>query len=352
MKPLEDSKLIVESEVGESTGGRKPILYDINSHGFYVLGIDISRTYTQIVIVDLKMNLIDKYRFQMNEFFSPEETINTISSITHDAMKSLSIDMNMLLGIGVGTVGPLDRDKGIMANPKNFMSSQWINVPIRKMLSNKFNTPVIVDNGANTAALGEFLFGEGKGLKNIAYINCGIGIRTGAISSGNIVRAINDAEDTFGHMIIDMDGDLCSCGNYGCVECYSSINSITSKFVSQIKKGRFSKITKLLGKIEYIDICIAAEENDELAREVIMSGAAAFGAGLANYINLLSPQLVVLSGPLIKHSNLFYQVSTDVALKKYYHKGESKIVFSKGGYFKDNAISMGAAATLVEELLK
>jgi predicted NBD/HSP70 family sugar kinase len=88
----------------------------------------------------------------------------------------------------------------------------------------------VIDNGANTTILAEYNFGAGKGYQNIAYFNCSTGIRTGAISAGTIVRTINDAEDAFGHMVIKVDGEPCSCGNYGCIDCYSSIYAIIQKY--------------------------------------------------------------------------------------------------------------------------
>jgi predicted NBD/HSP70 family sugar kinase len=116
--------------------------------------------------------------------------------------------------------------------------------------------------------------------------------------------------------------------------------------------GRNSIIVKPMDQIDYIDICCAAEENDELSREVILGAATAFGAGLANYINLLSPELVILCGPLIKHSTLFYQTSTEIALKKHYLRENARIRFSRGGYFKDSVIAAGAAAMVSEYALK
>jgi predicted NBD/HSP70 family sugar kinase len=220
------------------------------------------------------------------------------------------------------------------------------------MIEQELQLPAIIDNGANTAVLAEYYFGAGRGLENIAYFNCGVGIRTGVISSGTIVRTVNDAEDAFGHMVVDVDGELCSCGNYGCVECYSSIPSITKRFRSELKKGRSSLIMKPSEEINYIDICAAAEEKDELAREVIINAAAIFGAGLSNYINLLNPGLVILSGPLIKSSTLFYETSTHISSKRHYLKEGNKVTYSRGGYFKDKAIAVGAAVELLEEVLK
>lgn len=198
------------------------------------------------------------------------------------------INPKIILGVGIGTVGPLDREKGILFNPPNFPAPGWVNVPLKDILEKEIDLPITVDNGANTAVLVENIFGAGKGFSNMAYFHCGIGIRTGAIAGGKIVRTINDAEDAFGHMIIDVDGEQCNCGNFDCVDCYSSIPAIVTKFITALKKGRVSNTTTPLDQMQYSDICAAAEEDDDLAKEIIVEAATILGSGLANYINLLN----------------------------------------------------------------
>ena len=348
MQQLVDYELIVESGIGESSGGRKPSLYDVNSKKIFICGIDLSRTYTRIIITDLKMNIIFRDQFTMNESHTPEKTLDKIAAVIHDALDKLGIDKCHLLGAGIGTVGPMDRSRGLMINPVNFPAKGWCDVPIGAILSDKLKCPVIIDNGANAAVLSEYLFGDGKKFGSIAYFNCGVGIRTGAITSGTVIRTMNGTEDSFGHMTIDVDGEPCSCGNFGCIECYSSISAIERNFITSFKKGRSTSVSKDIHEIGFIDICNAADQNDTLAKEVISGAAAIFGAGLANYINLLNPGLIILSGPLIKNSKLFYDTCTEIALKKHYSKGEDKVIFSRGGYFKDDAISVGAAAMVAE----
>lgn len=350
MQPLIDDNLIIETEVGESTGGRRPAMYDVNPNRYYIIGVDISRTYTRIVITDMKMRIARQEL--LAQCGSPDKTVKSISVSINSLMDQLSISKSSILGIGVGTVGPLDREKGIMTTPHNFSTNDWVNVPLKDMMENETGLPTLIDNGANTAVLAEYLFGIGKGFDNIAYFNCGIGIRTGAVASGTIVRTINDAEDVFGHMVIDVDGEPCTCGNYGCIECYSSIYAITKKFISELKKGRTSSIPEPIDKIDYIDICNSAEAKDALAKEVIENAAAILGVGLANYINLINPQLVILSGPLIKHSRLYFDYSTQTALKRIYSKGEHRVSFCKGGFFGDYTMAVGAAVMVMEEILK
>lgn len=352
MQSLEENNIIVRKCIGESTGGRKPILYDVNLCEFYIIGIDISRLYTQVVITNLKMEILYEESFHMDYSCSPEETVGRIVKIINKAYTNLRLDLIKLLGIGLGTVGPLDIKNGIMISPINFSAPGWYNVPIKAILEEEFRCPVIIENGANTAVVAEYFYGVGKGFSNISYFNCGIGIRTGTISAGSLIRTINNKEDAFGHMIIDIDGEQCKCGNFGCIECYSSIHAIIKKFSTEIKKGRQTIIDKTLKDIQYKDICIAAEKDDNLAKEIIIDSALILGTGLANYINLLNPGLVILSGPLIMNSKLFYDECIKIALKKLHSIKDKRIIFNRGGHFKGNAISVGAAALVIERYLE
>lgn len=352
MKPLEEKKIIVQKCIGESTGGRKPILYDVNICDFYIIGVDISRTYTQIVIVNLKMEMLYKEMFYMDSSCSPLETVNKIAQIINEAYKNLRLDTIKLLGVGLGTVGPIDIKNGIIISPVNFPAPGWSNIPIKAMLEEKLGCTVVMESGSNSAAVAEHYYGSGKGFENISYFNCGVGIRTGTITSGNLIRTANDEEDAFGHMIIDIDGEKCKCGNYGCIECYSSISSIIKKFTAQIKKGKQTSTYKSLDEIKYKDICIAAQQGDDLAKNIISEAALVLGTGLVNYINLLSPKVVILSGPLIMNSKLFYEVCVDTVLRKLYSHRRKNVIFSKGGYFKENAMAVGAAAMVMEKFLE
>ena len=348
MQPLEELKLIAGSETGESTGGRKPVLYDIDSRRYYLIGIDISRTYTQVVLTNLKMQPIKRYRFEMNCESTPKLTLSIILSWIREVQEKISRQNGSIIGMGIGTVGPLDRNSGVVLNPENFEAPGWENIHLKSIFEKRLEIPVVIDNGANAAVLAETCFGIGKGIKNVIYINCGVGIRTGLISSGVFVRNINDSEDAFAHMIIDLNGEKCSCGNRGCIETYSSIYSIAERF-SELKK---STAEKPQDKYSYVDICKAAEVNDGSARKIIVEGAEIMGVGLANLIKLLNPGIVILSGPLIKHSGLFYEKCTETALDKIRTHGAGKLFFSNGGYFNENAISVGAAALVLENLLE
>jgi len=326
---LIDKKIIIEADIGESTGGRKPNLYDVNQSEFYIIGIDISRTYTKIVITNLKLKIIEE------RLLSHEYKIENISEIIPTLIKNicmeLRIEKSSIVGIGIGIIDGF--------NIK----------PLYDVLDKELDTIICVDNGANAAVIGEYNFGIGKGKKNIAYINCGVGIRTGIISSGVLIRTINNLEDAFGHMIVDVNGELCSCGNHGCIESYVSISNITKKFIDEIKEISGSYLNKKLDNINYRDVCNLAENKNEVTVNVIKNSALYFGIGLANYMKLFNPELIILSGPLIQHSKLFYDTAIEIAFQKCHIKNNN-IQFSNGGHYKDNSIAVGACAMVIQKL--
>lgn len=346
MKNLNDKKLIMEVGTSESTGGRKAVEYSAAQTGIYVIGVDISRTYVKIIVSNLKLTILAKEEFYMDDSFTPEKTVEKIVYILEQKLVELSIDKNEVIGIGVGTVGPLNREKGIMLNPKNFFNENWNDVHLKDMIESRISIPCFIDNGANMAVLSEYLFGKGKSLKSIVYIHCGIGIRSAVITDGSIIRTINDSEDAFAHMIVDLNGEKCICGNRGCVESYASIKSVVRRFNlrantlnrEEIKDENYKKILNL------------AMQNDELAKEVINKGAETLGVGLANLTKLLNPQLIILCGPLVNNYELYYKVCVDIFYKN--NCLNNKVIFSRGGKFKEDDIAVGSALMVIENYLR
>jgi len=345
MKTLEDKKVVMVYGESDSTGGRKAVEYDVTQTGAYVIGIDLSRTYVKLVLTDMKLSILKKEQFLMDESYSPEKTIENIIFIIKQMLSDLYIEKKEVLGIGIGTVGPLDREKGIILNPKGFFNRNWANVPIKAMLEKGFSIPCFIDNGANTAVLAEYLYGKGKGLKSVVYIHCGIGLRSAIITDGIIIRTMNDRADAFGHMIVDRNGEVCSCGNSGCIEGYSSIDSIIKKINSKSKHGK-----SLISEINYRETLKSELQNNAFAIEVINQGTEILGIGLSNLVRLLNPELVILSGPLIMNFEHYYEKSIEI-----FHSinpMDNRVTFSKGGKFQEEVIALGAAAMAMEVYLK
>lgn len=350
MKNLYEKNLIVEIGKSESTGGRKAAEYEVVSNGFYVIGIDLSRTYVKIIITNLKIEVLMEEQFTMRDSFSPEKTVEKISELIEAMLLRLSINKNQVLGIGVGTIGPMDREKGILLNPKNFFNHDWVNVSLKSMLESKISITCFIDNGANTAVLAENLFGKGKNLKSVVYIHCGVGIRTAIINDEIIIRTMNDTEDAFAHMIVDVNGEKCVCGNNGCVESYSSMDAIVKKYSYQINSEKSVNGNLQIKEENYKAILELALKKDKAVMAILDKGAEIFGVGLANLVRLLNPQLVILSGPLIMNYSPYYDMCIEA-----FHKNNclnNEVIFSKGGMFKENVIAVGASLMVIEYYLR
>lgn len=106
----------------------------------------------------MKLCVLKKEDFLMEQSYSPKKTVEKIILIIEQMLSDLNVKKNEVLGIGLGTVGPIDREKGIILNPKNFLNNNWLNVPIKEMIEGRLKIPCFIDNGANTAVLGEYLY--------------------------------------------------------------------------------------------------------------------------------------------------------------------------------------------------
>lgn len=350
---LINAGFINATETGESTGGRKPQLFSLNPNAGYVIGIDIARMYTRVALMDLNCIVLKSEAFGMFEDSTPEKTIDKICTLISDFCSG--IDRDKLLGIGVGTVGPIDREKGIILTPANFPNAGWENIPIKNLLQEKTKLMTLIENGVNAAALGEYLNGSGKGFGNVAYITAGIGLRLGLVTNGKLVSNINNYRGGFGHLKVDNTGPSCYCGNVGCLETFFSISAILRRFKNEIEKGRSSsalqKVEFDISAINLDTFCDAVESLDPLANEILEAAAKYMSTGLLAIENIVAPELVILGGPLIKKCDLLYQRSVKMALESMQKCSPSIIQFSKGT-FEENAVVVGVGNLVLDYYLQ
>lgn len=352
---LLDQKQIIESGVGESSGGRRPHLYEVNVNASYLIGIDISRTYTKILLMDQKLTVLDEARLKMDHTTTPDLTISIIIRKIKSILYERQLSHNSILGIGIGAIGPLDHEKGMILNPSQFLATEWVNVPIQKELSTGLGIDVFIDYGVNTAALAEYEHSFSKTYQNMIYIIKGVGSRAGIIIDGRLKNSqANVNVHGQGHMIVDIHGRKCTCGSNGCVQAYSSIHAITADIKDSLKKGRKSFLLDCVNNIENIqfeDICQAVNNNDPLCSEIVDKAAHYTGIGLSNLINILQPELIILSGPTYRNMDLFYNTVKKIA----YNRSKAlypdiEIIFSRG-ILGENATAIGAGQLVMNHYL-
>ena len=200
-------------------------------------------------------------------------------------------------GVGIGAPGPLNREKGRVIFTPNL---RWTNMPLRDRIGNALGLPASLDNDANCAMLGEHWVGAAKGAKNAVCFTIGTGIGGGIVMDGKLVHGASDVAGESGPITIELNGRRCGCGNDGCLEAYASGPAIARRACEAIDAGAVSEISTMAcndpSAITAQTVFEAAARGDALADELVRDTARYRGVGIANMLNILNPEVVVICG--------------------------------------------------------
>jgi len=347
LEELLTERIIEASGFGSSTGGRKPILYRANAAYRYMIGFEISRISSSVALYDLQMNPLSDIRWKMDAQMTPDVLLERAANWIEDALNQHHIDRSLVIGIGIGAVGPLDQANGIILTPLHFPAEGWQHVSICDWMTRRLGIPCRLDNGANAALIGEHYALRGEQMQHMLYVHAGVGLRSAMMSEGQIVRGAFDLEGSFGQMIIQTDGPrLQEDGNYGALEAYASIQALEKQVRTQVKMGRDTLLhTHEPEGIHFDLLTYALREGDRLVREHFIQAATYLGIGVANLINVLHPEQVILGGPLVHADVVIYDTIMHVAKKNIYYAPSYQPTFSPGVLGED-AVAAGAAVRI------
>lgn len=350
LEEMTSQGLIIVSGLGNSTGGRKPILFQTNPTYRYLFGLEISRIYSTLGLYDMHINTLSLTRWKMDEQMTPELFVDHVVNSAREFLTKHGISPGDVLGMGIGAVGPLDQRKGIILEPEFFPASSWNNVPICEMLTERLGFPAKLDNGANTALIGEHWALRSENIQHALYVHSGVNIRSAAMSGGQILRGAVDTEGAIGQMIIQANGPrLREKGNYGALEAFVSVPALEERVRTQLKIGRSSVLSEVSPEqVNFATLVDALERGDALVKEQFTETAAYLGIGLANLINALHPEYVILGGPLVSASPLVFDTALEIAKKNTYHYPEYSPVFTQGLLIEE-AVATGAAVMMLQE---
>jgi glucokinase len=252
-------------------------------------------------------------------------------------------------GVGIGSPGPLNRDTGTVINTPNL---GWRNFPLRDLVVREVGLPATLDNDANCATYGEWWLGAGRNVDTLVGLTLGTGIGGGIVLDGEIFHGVSDAAGEIGHMTIDSTGRLCKCGNYGCLEAYASGPAIAHRAIEGVQAGAESLLPSLVnGKLEEITAATVYEAvilGDPYANDVMRETAKFLGAGVANIINVLNPEMVVIAGGVTRAGDhLFVPLRAEVRRRAFRSAEEACQIVS--GRLPGTAGVIGAAAVFKKE---
>lgn len=256
------------------------------------IGIDLGGTKISGILTDADGVEKAKEIVATNAAEGEQAVLRRITDLIAALMEKAEAAPGSVGGIGIGSPGAMDIEKGVLIQTANLPFTDFnIVAPIRE----KFGVPTYLDNDANIAALAEYAFGAGKGCRNMVFITVSTGIGGGAVLDGRIYRgsACNALE--VGHMSVEKDGKRCKCGNYGCAEIYASGTAIGQAARDAVADGRE---TALRGyeKLSAREVFQAAQAGDAVAAEILDRALGYLGVCVANTAAIFDPDVIVVGG--------------------------------------------------------
>lgn len=264
----------------------------------YVIGVDLGGTKIYTALVDLEGNIIKE---------------KTVETLAHEGEKAVmgrivdtikyvidGTDKNLIKSIGIGSPGPLDVKNGIIIENSNL---PFKNFAIVKTIKETYDLPTYLDNDANVATLGEFMFGAGKGSENMVFITASTGIGGGAVLNGKLFRGATGNALEVGHMTVSTEGPRCGCGNLGCAEALGSGTAIGKR----AKEAVLSNVVTSLKNYENVtakEVFKEAANGDRVAKNILNTSLTYLGIAVANTITNFDPEKVVVGGGVVNGGDI------------------------------------------------
>ncbi|WP_294358451.1 ROK family protein [uncultured Clostridium sp.] len=257
----------------------------------YVIGIDLGGTKIYTAVVDLEGNIISEKTVATNVVEGEEAVLGRIMGTVDTVLKDVNIED--VKAIGIGSPGPLDVKNGIIINSANFPSFKNFNIV--KPIKEKYNLPTFLDNDANVATLGEFMFGAGKGTENMVFVTASTGIGGGAVLNGRLYRGNTANALEIGHMTVMVNGPRCGCGNAGCAEALGSGTAIMKRAREAVNSNANTSL-KNYSEVTSKEVFEEAAKGDRISKEIINISLSYLGIAVANIVNIFDPEKVVVGG--------------------------------------------------------
>ncbi len=313
----------------------------------YIVGVDLGGT--NIVVGTVAQDGSELIGFASEPTRSEEGPDAVIERIITLARASMAqAPGKEIVGVGIGSPGPLDTKTGVVLITPNL---GWVNMPLRDRIASGLGLPATLDNDANCAVFGEWWRGAARGAEYVVGLTVGTGIGGGIVLHGDVYHGASDVAGEIGHMTIDSTGRRCKCGNYGCLEAYASGPAIAARAVEGVEAGAETTLPNYVGgdlqQITAQVVYEAAHDGDDYALEVVRDTAKFLGAGVASIINIFNPEVVVICGGVTRAGDkLFVPLRSEVNRRAF--KAAVEVCRILPGELSGTAGVWGAAAVFIK----
>lgn len=283
---------VAEVGIGPSTAGKPPILLSIVDDARYLIGVDLAETEFRGAVIDLRGKIIHRLNLAING----RDGDAALASVYGLLDRLIPLADGPVLGIGIGTPGLINIGQRVVRMAVNL---DWHDLPLGKLLDDRYNLPVHIANDSQAAALGEYTFGDSRNVPNLSVIKLGRGTGAGIILNGQLYHGDGFGAGEFGHVTYVDDGERCRCGHYGCLETVTSGQAILRNARAIAQSDPRSVLHRYADSPDAIDLDVvlrAFEEGDEAVQAVIAEVGRYLGFAAANLVGILNINRIVLAG--------------------------------------------------------
>jgi N-acetylglucosamine repressor len=323
-----------EVALAPSSGGRPPVLLQLNPKAGYVVGIKLRGDGLTTVVCDLDARVVATDEAPAALVGDPAAAVTAIEQATRRALRDAGVARAKVLGVGIGLSGVIDSLRGICQFSHLL---RWQEVELAAPLQRRLRLPVWVDNDVNTLAIAEKWAGDGIAARNFITLSVGRGLGLGIVIDRAVYRGAVGGAGEFGHMILDPAGPECECGRAGCLEAFVGERALLARVGTRL--GR---------EVSREDLITLAAAGDEMAVETLTDASSVLGLALANVVTLLNPELVIICGEGTELGAPFLDLVVE-SIRESVFAGLGKQVEVKVQQWGNDAWAVGAATLVLRE---
>ena len=314
-------------------GGRPPVLLSLDPSAGLAVGIDFGHTHLRVAVSDLSHEVLAETRRELDVDHSADQGLDAAAELVDQVLEEGTVDRNGVLGVGMGLPGPIDSSTRTVGSSS--ILPGWVGVDAAAEMGRRLRLPVHVENDANLGALAELTWGAGRECAHLVYLKVSNGIGAGLIVAGRLFRGAGGTAGEIGHTILDETGDICRCGNRGCLETYAAGPAIVEL------------LRRSLGEDLTLETVLArAAEGEAGCRRAIADAGRHVGTAAANLCNVLNPQRIVVGGSIGTAGDVLLEPMREAVARYAIHTAAAdvEIVPSELG---DRAELLGALALVL-----
>ncbi len=334
---LHDEGLVVDRQDGVREGagsGRPPALIALDPSAGFALGIDFGKRHLAVALADLSHELLGEQLVEMTDDYEADEGMVRAAELVDRVLDDLGAERARVIGVGMGIPGPVHLT-GMVGS--SAILPGWAGTAPRERMAELLELPVRVANDANLGALAESTWGAGRGSDSVVYLKLATGIGAGIVIGGRLFEGASGTAGEIGHTTIDETGDICRCGNRGCLETYAGAAAIAS-----LMSRSFGE------ELDPDDVLIRAADGDPGCRRALADAGRHIGVAVANLCNLVNPERIVVGGSMGQAGALLLDpLRESVSLRAIPSAGEHVQIVP--GELGERAELLGAVALVLQE---